>query len=199
MPNNLKPDTVIISSTLKGSPYVGIPRILPTILPVNLIEREPGAQPPRVHIIFIAERVEGNIYTLTIDGYRAIELEGGLFGAVELPAQEWIAFADFALVHQIITDRGWAWMDEWTASSREMPPKKSDGSLQPKMTATRSLSNPSYRVGRHHLPTAPRNYIGSNFLRSKREIRESERCNEKHYTVVHWIVSCLKKKLCRMP
>ncbi|KAI6016215.1 hypothetical protein EDC04DRAFT_2946719 [Pisolithus marmoratus] len=88
MPNNLKPDTVIISSTLKGNPYVGVPLILPTILPVNLIERQPGVRPPR----FVFRQVEGNIYTITINGLHVIEREGKLFAVVEEegPAQEWV-------------------------------------------------------------------------------------------------------------
>ncbi|KAI6043703.1 hypothetical protein EDC04DRAFT_2890621 [Pisolithus marmoratus] len=88
MPNNLRPDTVIISSTLKGNPYVGIPLILPTILPVNLIERGDGVQPPR----FVFRLVEGNIYTMTINGLNVVEREGKLFAVVEEegPAQEWV-------------------------------------------------------------------------------------------------------------
>ncbi|KAI6042255.1 hypothetical protein EDC04DRAFT_2661839 [Pisolithus marmoratus] len=88
MPNNLRPDTIIISSTLKGNPYVGIPLILPTILPVNLIERGSGVQPPR----FVFRLVEGNIYTMTINGLNVVEREGKLFAVVEEvgPAQEWV-------------------------------------------------------------------------------------------------------------
>ncbi|KAI6042263.1 hypothetical protein EDC04DRAFT_3088704 [Pisolithus marmoratus] len=65
---------------------VGIPLTLPAIIPVNLINREPGVRPPR----FIVKRVEGNVYTLSINGYQTVELEGRLFGAVELPPQEWV-------------------------------------------------------------------------------------------------------------
>ncbi|KAI5983120.1 hypothetical protein EDD15DRAFT_2376860 [Pisolithus albus] len=87
MPNNLKVDAeVIISSALEGYPYVGIPPILPTILPVNLIEREPGVQPPR----FIFRRVGNNVYTLTINGLQVVEFKGNLFAAVEGVPQEWV-------------------------------------------------------------------------------------------------------------
>ncbi|KAI5983125.1 hypothetical protein EDD15DRAFT_2522355 [Pisolithus albus] len=87
MPNNLKVDSeVTISSALEGYPYVGVPRILPTILPVNLIERVPGVQPPR----FIFRRVGDNVYTLTINGLQVIELEGKLFAVVEGEPQEWV-------------------------------------------------------------------------------------------------------------
>ncbi|KIK12686.1 hypothetical protein PISMIDRAFT_689272 [Pisolithus microcarpus 441] len=87
MPNNLKADAeVIISSALGGNPYVGVPRILPTILPVNLIERESGVQPPR----FVFRRVGDDIYTLTINGLQVAELEGKLFAVVEGNAQEWV-------------------------------------------------------------------------------------------------------------
>ncbi|KAI6043715.1 hypothetical protein EDC04DRAFT_639181 [Pisolithus marmoratus] len=87
MPNNLKEDTpVVIYSTLDGNPYVGIPQTLPIVIPVNLIKREPDVQPPR----FIATRVGEHAFTLTINGYRTIELEGGLFGAVKYPPQEWV-------------------------------------------------------------------------------------------------------------
>ncbi|KAI6114753.1 hypothetical protein EDD16DRAFT_1517605 [Pisolithus croceorrhizus] len=87
MPNNIRADSeVIISSALDGNPYVGVPPILPTILPINLIEREPDVRPPR----FIFRRVGDNIYTLTINGLQVIELEGRLFAAVEGSAQEWV-------------------------------------------------------------------------------------------------------------
>ncbi|KAI6042257.1 hypothetical protein EDC04DRAFT_2601045 [Pisolithus marmoratus] len=87
MPDNFKVDIpVVIYSTLDGNPYVGIPMILPAIIPVNLIERGSGIQPSR----FIAQRVENNVYMLTTNGYRAIDLEGNLFGALELPPQEWV-------------------------------------------------------------------------------------------------------------
>ncbi|KAI6042265.1 hypothetical protein EDC04DRAFT_3088706 [Pisolithus marmoratus] len=51
MPNNILEDTPIVISTLEGSPYIGIPLILPAILPVNLIKRESGVQHSRVRII----------------------------------------------------------------------------------------------------------------------------------------------------
>ncbi|KAI6032351.1 hypothetical protein BKA83DRAFT_682620 [Pisolithus microcarpus] len=87
MPNNLKTDSeVVIYSALDGNPYVGVPQILPTILPVNLIEREPGVQPPR----FIFRQVGDNVYTLTINGLQVIELEGKLFAVVEGDLQEWV-------------------------------------------------------------------------------------------------------------
>ncbi|KAI6043701.1 hypothetical protein EDC04DRAFT_2649601 [Pisolithus marmoratus] len=87
MPNNLKVDRpVVIYSMLDGNPYVGIPLYLPAIIPVNLIERGSVVQPPT----FIARRVGDHTYTLTINGYRTVELEGRLFGAVEFPPQEWV-------------------------------------------------------------------------------------------------------------
>ncbi|KAI6042266.1 hypothetical protein EDC04DRAFT_2661947 [Pisolithus marmoratus] len=87
MPNNIKADTeVVISSALGGNPYVGIPPILPAIVPIDLIDREPGARPPR----FIFRGVQDNIYTLTINGLQVIELEGKLFAAVEGAPQEWV-------------------------------------------------------------------------------------------------------------
>lgn len=90
MPNNLKADAeVIISSALGGNPYVGVPRILPTILPVNLIERESGVQPLYL-VQFVFRRVGDDIYTLTINGLQVVELEGKLFAVVEGNAQEWV-------------------------------------------------------------------------------------------------------------
>ncbi|KAI5999786.1 hypothetical protein F5J12DRAFT_267388 [Pisolithus orientalis] len=87
MPSNIKADfEVIISSALPGDPYVGISLLLPTILPVNLIERAPGVRPP----VFVFRRVEGDIYTLSINGMQVIELERRLFAALERPAQEWV-------------------------------------------------------------------------------------------------------------
>ncbi|KAI6042264.1 hypothetical protein EDC04DRAFT_3139258 [Pisolithus marmoratus] len=87
MPDNIRVDSsVVISSTLEGYPYVGIPPILPTIIPINLIERRPGVQPPR----FAFRRVGGNIYTITINGLQVIELEGRLFAVVEGAPQEWV-------------------------------------------------------------------------------------------------------------
>ncbi|KAI6146335.1 hypothetical protein BKA82DRAFT_994197 [Pisolithus tinctorius] len=90
MPNNIQADAeVIISSALNGiggNPYIGISLNLPTILPVNLIPRIPGVQPP----VFVIKRVEGDIYTLTINGMQVIELEGRVFAAVEHAPQEWV-------------------------------------------------------------------------------------------------------------
>ncbi|KAI6152651.1 hypothetical protein BKA82DRAFT_4113054 [Pisolithus tinctorius] len=113
MPNNIQANAeVIISSALNGiggNPYVGVPLILPTILPINLIQRTPGIWPPVVRIIvlppahdeyliisrsyvvqFVFKRVEGDIYTLTINGMPVVELEGMLFAAVEQAPQEWV-------------------------------------------------------------------------------------------------------------
>ncbi|KAI5999757.1 hypothetical protein F5J12DRAFT_846586 [Pisolithus orientalis] len=113
MLNNIQADAeVIISSALNGiggNPYVGISLNLPTILPVNLIPRIPGVQPPVVCIIvppsahdeyliishsyvvqFVIKRVEGDIYTLTTNGMQVIELEGRVFAAVEHAPQEWV-------------------------------------------------------------------------------------------------------------
>ncbi|KAI6043704.1 hypothetical protein EDC04DRAFT_2599971 [Pisolithus marmoratus] len=39
---------------------------------------------------FIAQWVENNVYMLTTNGYQAVNLEGNLFGALELPPQEWV-------------------------------------------------------------------------------------------------------------
>ncbi|KAI6146341.1 hypothetical protein BKA82DRAFT_994189 [Pisolithus tinctorius] len=90
MPNNIKADAeVVISSALNGAggnPYVGISLILPTILPVNLISRSSDIRPPK----FILRRVEGDIYTLTINGMQVVELEGKVFAVVEGRAQEWV-------------------------------------------------------------------------------------------------------------
>lgn len=87
MPNNLKVDEeVVIYSTLDGNPYVGVPPILPTILPVNLIDRASGVQPPR----FIFQRVGVDTYLLTINGLQVVELDGRLFAVVEGAAQEWV-------------------------------------------------------------------------------------------------------------
>ncbi|KIO12280.1 hypothetical protein M404DRAFT_994196 [Pisolithus tinctorius Marx 270] len=90
MPNNIQANAeVIISSALNGiggNPYVGVPLILPTILPINLIQRTPGIRPP----VFVFKRVEGDIYTLTINGMPVVELEGMLFAAVEQAPQEWV-------------------------------------------------------------------------------------------------------------
>ncbi|KAI6152648.1 hypothetical protein BKA82DRAFT_4112994 [Pisolithus tinctorius] len=90
MPNNIQADAqVIISSALNGiggNPYVGVSLILPTILPVNLIPRTPGVQPP----VFVFKRVEGNIYTITTNGMQVIELEGRLVAGAGQTPEEWI-------------------------------------------------------------------------------------------------------------
>ncbi|KIO12284.1 hypothetical protein M404DRAFT_751139 [Pisolithus tinctorius Marx 270] len=113
MPNNIQADAqVIISSALNGiggNPYVGVSLILPTILPVNLIPRTPGVQPPVVRIIvppsthdeysiislssfvqFVFKRVEGNIYTITTNGMQVIELEGRLVAGAGQTPEEWV-------------------------------------------------------------------------------------------------------------
>ncbi|KAI5999759.1 hypothetical protein F5J12DRAFT_895008 [Pisolithus orientalis] len=90
MPNNIQADIpVIISSALNGpggNPYVGTPRILPTVLPVILIQRDPGVRPP----VFMFTRVGGDIYTITANGMQVVEMDGKLFTMVEGPPQEWV-------------------------------------------------------------------------------------------------------------
>ncbi|KAI6124890.1 hypothetical protein EV401DRAFT_2068611 [Pisolithus croceorrhizus] len=87
MSNNLKADAeVIVSSALPNNPYVGIPLVLHIILPVSLIEWNSSAQPPK----FIFRRVGADIFTLTIDGYKVIELEGKVLAAIDQPPQEWV-------------------------------------------------------------------------------------------------------------
>ncbi|KAI6014108.1 hypothetical protein PISMIDRAFT_684468 [Pisolithus microcarpus 441] len=87
MPNNLKADVeVIITPALPGNSYVGIPVILPTLLPVNLIQREADIQPQR----FIFRRVDLDVYTLSIHGFQVIELEGRVFSGVDQRPQEWV-------------------------------------------------------------------------------------------------------------
>lgn len=90
MSNIIKADAeVVISSSLMGpggSPYVGVPPTRPTILPVNLIARNPDIQAPR----FVLRRVEGDIFTLTINGMQVVEKDGKVFAAMEGRAQEWV-------------------------------------------------------------------------------------------------------------
>ncbi|KAI6152656.1 hypothetical protein BKA82DRAFT_35192 [Pisolithus tinctorius] len=88
MSNIIKADAeVVISSSLigpGGSPYVGVPPTRPTVLPVNLIARNPDIQAPR----FVLRRVEGDIFTLTINGMQVVEKDGKVFAVMEGRAQE---------------------------------------------------------------------------------------------------------------
>ncbi|KAI6146333.1 hypothetical protein BKA82DRAFT_20110 [Pisolithus tinctorius] len=113
MPSNIQVNApVVISSALDGpggSPYVSIPNIQPTIIPINLIQRDPSFQPLVVRIAvpssahdeyliislsyfvqFVFKRVEDHVYTLTTNGKQVVDVEGKLFAMAGGPVQEWV-------------------------------------------------------------------------------------------------------------
>ncbi|KAI6042253.1 hypothetical protein EDC04DRAFT_3088697 [Pisolithus marmoratus] len=95
MPNNLKVDRT--GCYLFDSRWKSLRRHSPdlTCYHTGQLDRKgvwcPASNGVPTYLVqFIAQRVEGNVYTLTINGYRTVELEGRLFGAVEFPPQEWV-------------------------------------------------------------------------------------------------------------
>ncbi|KAL4062566.1 hypothetical protein J3A83DRAFT_1835101 [Scleroderma citrinum] len=116
MSNNLDSVTVAtIYSLTDGEPYVGIPPILPAIVPVTLIDRDSGLQPPKagqvsvaslnpgtdhhgidnVFLQFVFNRVNENTYTLTVNGLHVVARRGRLFASVYGPPEQFrITYAE---------------------------------------------------------------------------------------------------------
>ncbi|KAL4072822.1 hypothetical protein V8B97DRAFT_259162 [Scleroderma yunnanense] len=92
MSNNLDSVTVAtIYSLTDGEPYVGIPPILPAIVPVTLIDRDSGLQPPK----FVFNRVNENTYTFTVNGLHVVARRGRLFASVYGPPEQFrITYAE---------------------------------------------------------------------------------------------------------
>lgn len=77
-----------ITSLLDGEPYVGIPGILDSSVPLILIPRDPGVQPPEFTFTRVGDP-EDRTYEIRIDD-RATLIEGGNVVAVrDGPAQAW--------------------------------------------------------------------------------------------------------------